>query len=217
MRLRFAVLTWLTAIAFAFGVFTAPVSSQEVIKLPAPETTGGLPLMEALTKRKSTRLYGEQTLSKQTLSNLLWAAFGINRPESGGRTAPSWRGSNEIDIYVAMPDGVRVYDAKANELRPVMSGDIRAATANVPFVRNAPVVLIYVADRTRMAKASEEEHIQNAHVDAAIIGQNVYLFAASAGLGTVILGNVDRKALSQTLKLRDDQILTYSQPVGFPK
>ena len=194
-----------------------PARSQEAIKLPAPEMSGGMPLMDALTKRRSTRLYGDQSLSPQQLSNLLWAAFGINRPESGGRTAPSWRGSNEIDIYIAMPDAVRVYDPKANELRAVFGGDIRSGTANVPFVRNAPVVLIYVADRTRMAKASDEDHIQNAHVDAAIIAQNVYLFAASAGLGTVILGNVDRKSLSQTLKLRDNQILTYSQPVGHPK
>jgi hypothetical protein len=211
----------LTGLLFAGLLATVslsqPARSQEAIKLPAPETSGGMPLMDALTKRRSTRLYGDQGLSPQQLSNLLWAAFGINRPESGGRTAPSWRGSNEIDIYVAMPDGVRVYDVKANELRTVFGGDIRSGTANVPFVRNAPIVLIYVADRTRMAKASDEDHIQNAHVDAAIIAQNVYLFAASAGLGTVILGNVDRKSLSQTLKLRDNQILTYSQPVGHPK
>jgi hypothetical protein len=211
----------LTGLLFAGLLVTVglsqPARSQEAIKLPAPEMSGGMPLMDALTKRRSTRLFGDQVLSPQQLSNLLWAAFGINRPESGGRTAPSWRGSNEIDIYVAMPDGVRIYDVKANELRPFMSGDIRPGTANFPFVRNAPVVLIYVADRTRMAKASDEEHVQNAHVDAAIIAQNVYLFAASAGLGTVILGNVDRKSLSHTLKLRDNQILTYSQPVGHPK
>jgi nitroreductase len=192
-------------------------TAQDVVKLPTPEMKGGLPLMEALARRRSTRSFEDRELPSQTLSNLLWAAFGINRPESGGRTAPSWRGSYEIDIYVAMPDAVRIYDAKANELRPVMSGDIRAKTAPAPFVRNAPVVLIYVADRMRMAKASDEEQVQNAHVDAAIIGQNVYLFAASAGLGTVILGSVDRRALSQMLKLRDDQIVTYSQPVGYPK
>jgi len=217
MRNAQKVASVLLAVLFVTVGFSQSVRAQETIKLPAPEMSGGMPLMDALTKRRSTRLFGDQSLSPQQISNLLWAAFGINRPESGGRTAPSWRGSNEIDIYIAMPDAVRVYDAKANELRAVFGGDIRSGTANFPFVRNAPVVLIYVADRTRMAKASDEDHIQNAHVDAAIIAQNVYLFAASAGLGTVILGNLDRTSLSQTLKLRDNQILTYSQPVGHPK
>jgi nitroreductase len=85
------------------------------------------------------------------------------------------------------------------------------------FGAQAPVVLVYVADRGRMAKASPEEHALNAHVDSAVIAQNVYLFAASAGLGTVILGSVDRNALAQTLVLRADQIVTFSQPVGYPK
>ncbi|MCC6946187.1 MAG: nitroreductase family protein [Bradyrhizobiaceae bacterium] len=195
----------------------APAVAQETIKLPAPETKGGMPLMDALTLRKSTRLYDDRALPPQVLSNLLWAAFGINRPESGGRTAPSARGANEIDIYVATPDAVRIYDPKANELRPHVSGDVRAKTSVLPFVRNAPVVLIYVADRVRMPKQSEEEQNQNAIADAAIIGQNVYLFAASAGLGTVILGSVDRKALPPAINLRTDQILTYTQPVGYPK
>ncbi|HSK29207.1 MAG TPA: SagB/ThcOx family dehydrogenase [Candidatus Limnocylindria bacterium] len=217
MRNAQKIASVLLAVLFVAVGFSQSVRAQETIKLPAPEMSGGMPLMDALAKRQSTRLFGDQNLSPQQISNRLWAAFGINRPESGGRTAPSWRGSNEIDIYIAMPDAVRVYDAKAHELRAVFGGDIRSGSANFPFVRNAPVVLIYVADRTRMAKASDEDHIQNAHVDAAIIAQNVYLFAASAGLGTVILGNVDRKSLSQTLKLRDNQILTYSQPVGHPK
>lgn len=193
------------------------VWSQESIKLPAPEMTGGMPLMDALAKRRSTRLFDDRDLSPQQISDLLWAAFGINRSESGGRTAPSWRGSNETDIYMVTAKEVRIYDPKGHELRKIVEGDLRAKTSTLPFVRHAPVVLIYVADRTRMAKASEEEQIQNAHVDAAIIGQNVYLFAASAGLGTVILGSVDRKALSQVLGLRSDQVLTYTQPVGHPK
>jgi hypothetical protein len=208
--------TFLAGIFVVVGL-TQPTWTQESIKLPAPEINGGMPLMNALAKRQSTRIFGDQNLSPQQISNLLWAAFGINRPESGGRTAPSWRGSNETDIYLATATEVHLYDPKANELRKIMDGDLRAKTSVLPFVRSAPVVLIYVADRTRMAKASDEEHIQNAHVDAAIIAQNVYLFAASAGLGTVILGSVDRKSLSQTLKLRDNQILTYSQPVGHPK
>ena len=217
MRNAQKIASVLLAVLFVAVGFSQSVRAQETIKLPAPEMSGGMPLMDALAKRQSTRLFGDQNLSPQQISNLLWAAFGINRPESGGRTAPSWRGSNETDIYLATATEVRLYDPKANELRKIMDGDIRAKTSVLPFVRNAPVVLIYVADRTRMAKASDEEHIQNAHVDAAIIAENAYLFAASAGLGTVVLGSVDRKSLSQTLKLRGDQILTYTQPVGHPK
>lgn len=191
--------------------------AQDVISLPAPETRGGLPLMETLALRRSTREFKDQPLSHQTLANLLWAAFGINRTEGEDRTAPSWRHSKETDIHVATADGVYVYDPKANSLRRVLLGDIRKKTSSMVFVAQAPVVLVYVADRGRMAKASPEEQALNAHVDSAVIAQNVYLFAASAGLGTVILGSVDRNALAQTLVLRADQIVTFSQPVGYPK
>jgi SagB-type dehydrogenase family enzyme len=178
---------------------------------------GGMPLMAAIAKRQSIRAYSERTLPRETLSNLLWAAFGINRREAGERTAPSWRGSKETDIYVATPEAVWLYDPAAHALRHVMNGDIRAATGRQPFPATAPVVLIYVADRARMAEAPEQEQYVYAHADAAFIAQNVYLYAASEGLGTVVLGNVEKAELAKTMKLRSNQILTFTQPVGYPK
>jgi SagB-type dehydrogenase family enzyme len=198
------------------GALLQPTLSygSDTVQLPAPQMHGGMPLMEALSQRRSIRSFAETDLDEATLSALLWAAFGINRPESGDRTAPSWRGSKETDIHVARADGVWLYDPGSHSLHQVLEGDIRAETGRQPFVEAAPVVLIYVADRSRMAEAPEEDHRLYAHVDTALIAQNVYLFAASQGLATVILGNVDKPALAAALGLGDDQILTFTQPVG---
>jgi hypothetical protein len=173
--------------------------------------------MQALAKRQSVRAYSERALSEETISELLWAAFGINRPESGDRTAPSWRHSIETDIYVCTPDAVYLYEPKAHELRRALEVDIRGRVSSMVFAASAPIVLIYAADLGRMQKASRNEQVLNAHVDAAIIGQNVYLYCASAGLGTVILGSVDRPGLPRRMGLRDDQIVTFAQPIGYPK
>jgi nitroreductase len=192
-------------------------ASAESIKLPPPGTGGGLPLMQALVKRRSIRAYQERALPDQTMSDLLWAAFGINRPESGDRTAPSWRHSIETDIYVCTRDAVYLYEPKAHELRRVLDIDIRGKTSSMVFAATAPIVLVYAADLGRMAEAPREQQALNAHVDSAIVGQNVYLFCASAGLGTVILGTVDRTGLPKRMGLRDNQIVTFAQPVGYPK
>ncbi len=210
MQLRHRNVGAVLAVLVATALLAHPSSAQQSIKLPAPHMSAGRPLVEALAKRQSTRTFSERALSEQILSDLLWAAFGINRPESGDHTAPSWRGSKEIDIYVAMSQGVWLYDAKAHELRRVMDRDIRAQTSSMVFVRIAPVLLIYAPDRARMAKAPEQEQLLYAHVDAALVAQNVYLFAASAGLGIAVLGSVDRQALAKTLGLRDEQIVTFA-------
>jgi len=189
----------------------------DVVKLPSAMPQGGLSVMEALAKRQSVRDFSSRAIPQQTLSNILWAAFGINRPASEDHTAPSWRGSKETDIYVATADGVWLFEPKANELRSVMTTDIREKTSSMVFAAKAPLVFIYVADTTRMAPASPEDHRLYAHVDAAMIGQNVYLYAAATGLGTVILGSVDRAALAKTLNLGEGKIVTFSQPVGFPQ
>lgn len=191
--------------------------AQQSGALPVPRMEGGMPLMTALAKRQSIRAYSERSLSQEVLSNLLWAAYGINRRETGERTAPSWRGSKEIDIYVATPQAVLLYDPVAHALKHVKNGDIRAATGRQPFPATAPIVLIYVADRARMAEAPQQEQYLYAHVDAAFIAQNVYLFAASEGLGTVVLGNVGKAELAKAMNLRSNQILTFTQPVGYPK
>src|SRR3990170_4206358 len=188
MRLNEKFMGLMFAIVLAVIAVASSSTAQESVKLPVPQTSGGMPLMEALAKRQSIRSYSGQAISQQLLSDLLWAAFGINRPESGDHTAPSWRGSKETDIYVATAGGVWLYNPKAHDLRRHMAEDIRSKTSSMAFAGSAPVVLIYVADLTRMAKAA-------------------------AGLGTVIMGSVDREGLPKRLGLRNDQIVTFAQTV----
>ena len=207
-----------TAAVTASGLVKNAIAqaATQSIKLPAPRTDGGLPLMQALVKRRSLRAYSERTLDDQTMADLLWAAFGINRPATADCTAPSWRHSIETDVYARTAGGVFVYEPKAHELRRMLDTDIRGRTGSMVFARSAPVVLVYAADLGRMAKATREEQVLNAHVDSAIVGQNVYLYCASAGLATVILGSVDRAGLPKRMRLREDQIVTFAQPVGYP-
>jgi SagB-type dehydrogenase family enzyme len=186
------------------------------VQLPPPQTTGGRPLMEVLRDRKSTREFGSGTLSPQTLSNLLWAAFGINRPD-GRRTAPSAMNWQEVSIYVAIPVGVYVYDAKANALQPVVAGDFRAATGTQPFVKDAAVNLVYVSDLSKTGSAALSEAEMYTAADVGFIAQNVYLYCASEGLATVVRGSVDKPALAKTLKLQPQQRIILSQSVGNPK
>ncbi len=185
-------------------------------KLTKPQMTGGMPLMEALLARQTQREYSSEKLPEQMLSNLLWAAFGINRPDSGKRTAPSAMNMQEIDIYVATADGLYLYDAKENALIPVLSEDIRAATGPQPFVKDAPVNLVFVADFAKM-RGSEENKVFYSATDTGFVSQNVYLFCASEGLATVVRGYVERDKLAKVMKLRDDQKIILAQTVGYPK
>ncbi|MBZ5670216.1 MAG: SagB/ThcOx family dehydrogenase [Acidobacteriia bacterium] len=187
------------------------------ISLPSPQTDGGKPLMQALKDRHTTREFSAEKLSSQMLSNLLWAAFGINRPDTGKRTAPSAMNWQEIDIYVATADGLYVYDAKGNKLDPVLADDVRGATGMQPFVKDAPLDLVYVADLAKTGKSSAEDKNFYTAADAGFIAQNVYLFCASEGLAVVVRGNVDRAALAKVLKLRPDQKILLGQTVGYPK
>lgn len=183
------------------------------LQLPPPQTSGGRPLMEVLKDRKSTREFGSGTLSPQTLSNLLWAAFGINRPD-GRRTAPSAMNWQEISIYVATPEGVYLYDAKTNALEPILAGDFRAATGTQSFVKDAAINLVYVSD---LSKTEGPEAEMYTAADVGFISQNVYLYCASEGLATVVRGSVDKPALAKTLKLQPQQRIILAQSVGYPK
>ncbi len=187
------------------------------VELPKPQTDGGRPLMQALKDRHSTRAFESENLPLQVLSNLLWAAFGINRPQSGKRTAPSAMNWQEIDIYVTTSEGAYVYDAKAHRLNPVVAGDIRGATGRQDFVKDAPLNLVYVADLAKTGETPTEARDLFTAVDAGFIGQNVYLFCASEGLATVVRGSVDHPALAKLLKLRSDQKIIVAQTVGYPK
>ena len=161
------------------------VSAQEQkpVVLPKPQTDGGKPLMQVLKERKSGRDFSPEKLPPQMLSNLLWAAWGVNRPD-GRRTAPSASNRQEIDIYVATAEGLYLYNAKDHQLEPVLKEDIRAATGRQPFVGQAPLNLIYVADQAKMGRADDAM----AYADTGFISQNVYLFCASEGLATVVRG-----------------------------
>ena len=184
------------------------------VVLPPPRETGGRPLMAALKLRRSTRAYASRKLPAQTVSDLLWAAFGVNRP-SDDRTAPYWRHVMVMDIYAAMADGVWLYDPKAHALVPHLQADIRADTGLQDFVAAAPLNLVYVAHGERMTDVTPDERRLYASVDAGFIGQNVYLFCASEGLVTVFRAAVDTKKLAQLLKLPGPQFVTFAQTVGY--
>ena len=187
------------------------------VKLPPPNLNGGKSLMQSLQTRKSSRDFSAKKLPLEVLSNLLWAANGINRPDSGRRTAPSAVNWQEIDIYVAMADGLYLYDAKEHVLKPVIKQDIRELTGKQPFVKEAPVNLIYVADYSKMGGASVEEKISYSAEDTGFIAQNVYLYCASEGLATVVRGSIDKEVLAKAMQLRDNQKIVLSQTVGYPK
>lgn len=189
----------------------------KAIQLSPPQTDGGRPLMKVLKDRASSRNYSPEKLPVQVLSNMLWAAYGMNRQESGGRTAPSASNSQDMEIYVAMADGVFLYDAKANVLKPVVADDIRALTGRQPFVKEAPVNLIYVSDQSKMTRAAPADKDFYAAAHTGFISQNVYLFCASEGLATVVRASFDRPALAKAIGLRPDQKITLVQTVGYPK
>lgn len=188
----------------------------EAVALPPPRSTGGKPLTKALALRRSTREYSDRPLPLQVLSDLLWSAFGVNRP-SGDRTAPYWRHIMVIDVYAAMADGVWLYDPKRHALLPHLRADIRAQTGQQDFVGTAPLNLIYVAHGERMQDISPAERRLYASTDAGFIGQNVYLFCASEGLATVFRGAVDYEKLDRAMQLGADQFVTFAQTVGYPR
>ena len=208
----------LSCVVVALCAFPQPVYAQglEPIQLLDPETDGGKPLMQVLQQRKTSREFSSREIPLQTLSNLLWAAFGINRPESGKRTAPSAVNWQECDIYVAIEKGVYRYDATANILRPVLPGDIRALTGMQDFVKMAPLNLVFVADYARMGNASAEMKDFYAACDVGFISQNVYLFCASEGLATVVRGRFEKETLVKKLQLRSEQKVILCQTVGYP-
>ena len=188
---------------------------RSVIKLPAPDKRGGLPLMQAIGKRRSSREFLRKPLPPPVLSSLLWAAFGVNR-RGGGRTAPSAIDAQEIDVYVALPDGAYRYDARAHVLRRVAASDLRRITGYQDFVDEAPLDLVFVADHARMRLVPAGQRESYASAAAGAIAQNVYLYAASAGLATVIRAWIDRAAIADALGLTHDQQVLLSQTVGYP-
>lgn len=183
-----------------------PLAAQD-IKLTEPTKIGGKPLMEVLNSRKSDRTFINKDLPIYMLSDLLWAAYGFNREDK--RTVPSSQNRQEINVYVMFKDGIYLYDAENNILIMKFKGDFRKALGNQEYVMNAALNLIYVAN---MDKASNREA---AYTDTGFIAQNVYLYSASAGLGTVARGAFKRPDLHDALGLSDNEEITLTQSVGY--
>ncbi len=243
---RQSILSILMIGAAAAVLFAPPASPAQDLKpivLPKPQTTGGMPLMDALRARKTTREFSADKLPLQTLSNLLWAAFGVNRAEMAGRTpkpgrtAPSAMNLQEIDLYVAFPEGVYIYEAVPHRLVPVLAKDIRALTNRNAAAGTAALCFIFVEDQDkRPAPAAKmppagappvggspagipqaaPPRTTSGEVGAGFIGQNIYLFCASEGLNAWFYGT-DRAGLAKALNLRSGQRVLYGQAVGYPK
>jgi SagB-type dehydrogenase family enzyme len=184
--------------------------------LPKPVMSGGKPLMEVLKNRRSERAFSAKKIEAQALSNLLWAAFGVNRAEDGKRTAPSAFNAREIEIYVATPEGLFLFDPEEHNLKTILKEDVREKMGGQANLKKAPVRLVYVADLSKLTKAkNEEDQLFYAAADTGYISQNVYLFCASEGLGTVVHAMAENEALASTMKLRPDQRIILAQSVGY--
>ena len=206
----------ITVITLLFlATVTALGQDKPVRTLPRPDTEGGMPLMAALKARQTGRAYTERKLSDQVLSNLLWAACGVNR-ESGKRTAPSAHNWQEIDIYVVLEKGAYLFDAKDHALKQISNQDLRGKTGSQDFVANAPLNLVYVSDTARMKNASEPDKRFYSGTDTGFISQNVYLFCASEGLATVVRGDKGKSDLPDLLGLQEEQFVVLTQTVGYP-
>ncbi|HOU36241.1 MAG TPA: SagB/ThcOx family dehydrogenase [Candidatus Omnitrophota bacterium] len=200
---------------FAPNAFCHAAEQAALVRLPAPKTEGGMPLMQALKQRKSGRDYSAKEISLQTLSDMLWAGFGITRPD-GRRTAPSAANVQEIDIYIAKADGLWRYNAQDNALELISGDDIRGLTGMQDFVRTAPVNLIYVADYSKKGRFGTQKESWAA-MDTGFIAENVYLFCTSEGLSTVVRGLFEPGPLIKAMKLTPDQKIILMQSVGYPK
>jgi nitroreductase len=202
----------LGALLLVAGLAGSSFAADSTIALPKPQLDRGKPLMQALSLRRSAREFSNRPIPLQELSNLLWAGNGINRPETGGRTAPSARNKQDIDLFVALAGGFYCYDPKANLLRLVEAGDLRPLTGRQPFVKDAPVNIVLTFNR-KAGKGNEAF----AAADAAYVSENIYLYCASEGLATVVRASVDTAALGAATNITRSHEIIYGQTVGFPK
>ncbi|MDL2231168.1 SagB/ThcOx family dehydrogenase [Porphyromonadaceae bacterium OttesenSCG-928-L07] len=197
--------------------FSCPAQSLKEIQLNQPDKTRGHAVMKAFDLRKSDREFSEKMLSIQDLSDLLWAANGINRADKGLRTAPSAMNKQDIDIYVCMAEGVYLYHAKGHKLTPVVKEDVRPLLASAQeFVKKVPVCLLMVSDGA-LFNGDAETKLYLGALDAGIVSQNIALFCAGTGLVTVPRAYMDKEKLHKTLKLREEQQIMINNPIGYSK
>lgn len=199
-------------------ISVATFAADKVIRLPKPNLNRNSEVMEAFANRHSTREYAAKALTLTDLSDLLWAANGINRPEEGKRTAPSAMNKQDVDVYVVLPEGTYLYDAKAHQLNLVAEGDHRGAVAGgQAFVKSAPVSLLLVSDLFRLGDAKNTHTQLMGAVDAGIVSQNISIFCSAAKLATVPRASMDTAKLKSVLKLTDTQLPLMNHPVGYHK
>ena len=211
--MRLLILSLAFFCGFGTGLLWAQVV--ETITLPDVQKTGGMSLMEALQNRQSQRSYSSKDLTLQQMSNLLWAAYGINRP-NGYRTAPSARTYHQFDIYIIKPEGWYLYEPLQHAMLKMGDEDLRAHAGTQPFVQDAPVNLIFVVDYDRMTDANDDFKKFYTATDVGYISQNVYLWCASEGMATIVRGQIDKEKAKEVLKLRPNQHVILAQTVGHP-
>lgn len=205
----------LSLVALLF--FSSQLIAQNIIELPAPDKTGGKPLMQALNERQSNRDFIDKDLTEQQLSELLWAAYGINRPEDKKHTIPTSRNKQDIEIFVTTKNGVFLYLPEAHSLKQINDKDLRKVAGKQAFVKDAAVNLIYVSDFDKLGKGDDQTKMITAATHCGFIGQNVYLYCASEGLITVFRAWIDKEEIREALQLKENQKVIYSQTVGYSK
>jgi SagB-type dehydrogenase family enzyme len=193
------------------------IFAQEIIKLPEPNKIGGKPLMEALNDRSSSRDFVDSDLNEQQISNLLWAANGVNREDKGKRTAPSSHNNQDIDIYITTSKGLFIYKPEEHGLLQLSELDMRKIAGSQDFVKKASVNLIYVSNFEKLGKSTDEIKVITAAAHCGFIGQNVYLYCASEGLISVFRAWINKEKIAETLKLSKNQHVMYCQSVGYSK
>lgn len=207
------LLIFVSIAAFCFGA-----SAQKNIVLPEHSSDRGVSIMQSLQNRQSSNSFSDKELSMQDLSDLLWAACGINRPEIKKRTAPSSQNTQDIDVYVCLKDGVYVYDPQQNTINLIASGDFRLLAEPKNSGTPAPCLLLLVADKSRYTPRNTEQHVHNmVYVDAGIVSQNIGLFCSGVGLNTKPRAQMNHAELQKALKLSDTQVLILNHPVGYPQ
>jgi SagB-type dehydrogenase family enzyme len=211
MKLRFCTALFY----FVFGLSAMNAQPVETIKLPEPQKTGGMSLMEALNNRQSQRSYSSRELTQQQMSNLLWAAYGINRP-NGYRTAPSARTAHQFDIYIIKNDGWYLYHAQQHAMLKMGSENLQEHAGTQDFVQTAPVNLVFVVDYDKMESFDDKMKVFYSATDVGYISQNVYLYCAAEGLATIVRGQIDKPKAKEVLKLRPNQHVILAQTVGYP-
>ncbi|MDR3236934.1 MAG: SagB/ThcOx family dehydrogenase [Spirochaetia bacterium] len=205
------ILSLAITLIFAGSIFAADeLKSITLPKVNIKKTS----LVDALTKRVSTREFADKEISLQDLSNVLWAAAGINRPENGYRTYPSAMGKQSISVYAITKEGVYIYDHTKHTLEPVAAGDFRAKAGAQGFVATSPLNLIYVSDTSKFDGSAADKRAL-ANFDAGHCSENVYLYCAAAGIGTVIRASIDTAALAKVLKLGKNDLIVGGQTVGY--